>query len=395
MQIAASPFLSHCSRLLYSRRFQRGLTLGFTLASLLTMALPRSASAFACPNGGRAGLGCFLDDGRRGRTTCDDECIPTEGVPVPSGTVTPKYMVMTVIYAPPGSNGCMHQSNVSYGSGSTLGTSVSASKSFRWESEVKTSTGGGVLGKSEIGVSFKFGGSTVSNQEMTISKQSTTTINMSGPCRDGIDHDQDQIWLWLGPRLKVRLPNNEVQWSFESNAIVDIQWVTVGELKNPASMRPGVASQLARYGINGADYAAMLGADPFAFDPNAGYDRERYTPVNMTFPYRPASSGGSVSNLGHQMVTAMMQSHGMTRSHDYTVGMTVSGEASFFGVFNSKISASGSWTWSSTNSSSNSEGTQNSALVMVGSPSDGYTGPTSLYVLYDRIYKTFAFAPYF
>ena len=47
------------------------------------------------------------------------------------GTVSPKYLVLTVIYAPPGTEGGSSSSSVVYGSGSTTGSTVSSTGSFK------------------------------------------------------------------------------------------------------------------------------------------------------------------------------------------------------------------------------------------------------------------------
>lgn len=61
-----------------------------------------------------------------------------------TGTVRPRYQVLTLVYAPPGTNGGKSTSSVDYGSGSTTSTTTSASSSFKAGIDVSASAGGNV-----------------------------------------------------------------------------------------------------------------------------------------------------------------------------------------------------------------------------------------------------------
>src|SRR5688572_10972611 len=62
-----------------------------------------------------------------------------------SGTVRLPYLVLTVLYAPPGTNGGKSSSQAAYGDGSTTGTSVSATSSFRQGVSVSVKATGGIF----------------------------------------------------------------------------------------------------------------------------------------------------------------------------------------------------------------------------------------------------------
>ncbi len=59
------------------------------------------------------------------------------------GTVLPKYMILTVIYAPPGTNGGHSTSSVEYAAGSSTGTTTSASQTFKLENALSFEASGG------------------------------------------------------------------------------------------------------------------------------------------------------------------------------------------------------------------------------------------------------------
>jgi hypothetical protein len=105
---------------------------------------------------------CFLN-GKQGTRTCMSNgffgpCQIPADPPPPSGTAQPKYKILTVIYAPPGTQGGGSTSSVAYGSGSTVGSTVSVSETFKQNYAVSVSAKAGFLGDGgEIGGSFSYG----------------------------------------------------------------------------------------------------------------------------------------------------------------------------------------------------------------------------------------------
>ena len=98
-----------------------------------------------------------------------------------TATLKPSYMVLTVLYAPPGTNGGKSSSQVSYTAGSTTGTTVSVTSAFKSTVKVKVGleVGSGVV---TLGVNAGFSGSTGSSgtQSMTISKTAANEIDVPG-----------------------------------------------------------------------------------------------------------------------------------------------------------------------------------------------------------------------
>jgi hypothetical protein len=101
-------------------------------SAVLLVAISGQAMAL-CQEG--TTLSCTIN-GKPGKKECFGSgfgpCEPTGGSSPPpvTGTVTLKYKVLTVLYAPPGTNGGMSTSQVSYSSGSTTGSTTTATSSF-------------------------------------------------------------------------------------------------------------------------------------------------------------------------------------------------------------------------------------------------------------------------
>jgi hypothetical protein len=348
---------------------------------------------------------CTTADGRTGATSCNldiglnvtESCSPTEPLRE-SGSVFPKYMILTVAYAPPGSQDCKYNSTASYGEGNTLGTTVGASSSAKQGTKVTTSVG---TESQELGASFGYAGSKSNSQEMTISKTVNSAISAPGPCRDGIDHDADQIWLVLEPELPLSITksegcescSDELSWSLAPDSGTTI-WVYAGELKGTLAMRPSTLKAFQAHGITGDDQAAILNADPLAFwagDSTEAPDASRFVRIPGTFPYEPPVPGASPGSRSYSMTTEASAKSSSESSYEYTVGLSISGSVEFASFLQAKLSVETSWTWTNTNSAAFSESNSTAASVTIGSPSDGYAGPTSIAVYYDTIFKTYAF----
>jgi hypothetical protein len=360
------------------------------------------------PDGADGACGCVdgttapcIVDGKRGTRECFNgrwgPCVlpePPAAAPAKNGTVRPKYFILMVIYAPPGTDGGRSSSSVTYGSGSTTGSTVSASRSFKQSGSVSVTASAGILGaKTQVGMSFGYGTSTTNNQSLDIKKSGSTEITVVGPGVDGVDHDRDQIWLWLNPVLNLSLTPTSAAWKLEDNPQADIQFVFVGHLKDPSKMPPGLTQRLQSYGITTADFPEILKADPFA-NGSALIDSRRYQSLNTTFPYEPPfAQGDPATTFRFNASYSSTASTSSSTQNETTVGVSVSGDVGFTSLFKTSVKAEGKWTWTSTETKGSSSGTSESATVTVGGPAFGYTGPTDMAVYYDAIYKTFMFAP--
>lgn len=282
---------------------------------------------------------------------------------------------------------------MTYGAGSTSGTSTSTVKSFKQNYSVTASTGAGFLGSGgEIAASFSYGRSTADTKAIDLKKTSGTQINHRGPAIDGIDHDRDQIWLWLNPTVEVTVGASGGEWKIPGPQTMDIQYVYVGHLKNPSLMPPGLASRLQSYGFTTEDYAEILKANPYAYGTPA-LDTNRYKPLQTTFPYEPPyAPGDPVPTFSFNASFSNTWTGTTSTTNEYGTGLKITGTADI-AILKAKLVAEGKWTWSDTDTQSASAGTTETAQVTVGGPSYGYAGPTNMAVYYDVIYKSFLFRP--
>ncbi len=161
-----------------------------------------------------------------------------------SGTAFPSYYIFTLIYTPPGCTpstssagyNCGSGSYVSYGSGSSAGSTASIEKSMG----VSTSLTATVNGIVSLGGGYSE--TTTNGSSITISKETNNVVTWpspgpSGP--DGINHDYDQFFLLLNPAVAMNgwhdpvTGQNHAQWSLgtKNGAPARIQRVQVSYLR--------------------------------------------------------------------------------------------------------------------------------------------------------------------
>lgn len=313
-----------------------------------------------------------------------------------NGTVQPRYKILTVIYAPPGTKGGGKSSSVTYGSGSTTGSTVSVTKSFKQNYSISVSqevgflgTGGGVEG------SFSYGRNSSDKTSLDIKKTVSTEISASGPSIDGIDHDRDRIWLWLNPSIKLSLTTNSAQWTLDKSHPASqpaiLQYVYIGWLKKPSDMPPGVMASLQKAGITTQDFEEIMKADPYATTIPA-IDTNRFKALHTTFPYEPPyAPGESPDQYKYAFSSSGIDTHSSSVMNQYKVGLKISGSANFLTLSKTSIKGQSEWEWTDTVDHSTSIGSSESASAIVTGPSYGYNGSTNIEVYYDLLYKTFLF----
>lgn len=308
------------------------------------------------------------------------------------GAVTPKYLVLTVIYAPPGTNGGHSSSSVSYSAGSTTGTTTSASQSFKQANSLSLEASGGFLGNGGgAGLSFDWSHSSTDTQSLDIKKSTTSTINRTGPSQDGINHDEDAIYLLLNPTINLDLSSSSARWAL-ANTRSPIQYVYVGWLNGHVKMPTNISSALSMAGISPSDYKDILARDPLANGSNT-LDSARFVPINTTFPYEPPyASTDPVPTITTNITDSSTQTVGSEVDDTYKVGLSVSTSGNYLDFAKASLKDTASWEWTNKSSISNSTGTVQTASVTVGGPAFGYTGPTLMELYIDTIYHTFAFA---
>ncbi|MFC5864180.1 DUF5050 domain-containing protein [Acidicapsa dinghuensis] len=322
--------------------------------------------------------------------------------PIATGTMRPKYYILTVLYAPPGMNGGGSVSSVlgnvvssvNYSSASSTGTATSVSSSFKDGVTVETSIGLNIplLTKFEVDAQFNASQTTTDQTSETITSSTTFAQNVPGPGADGINHDHDMFVLMLNPLIGVAIyPGNIMQWNMGVNGpVMNIQFPYVGWLKNPSTMPPGVKQQLDAAGLTAADYAQILTANPFAQGATA-IDSNRFVPTPQTYPYQPPfSASDPVFTNTITLQSSVTESENHTVQNQYSVSVSV--EADFNLLLTPKLKITGSLEWTNTNSYGTSSTSTQTAAATVGGPAFGYSGPTDVVVYWDTLYSSFLFA---
>lgn len=320
-----------------------------------------------------------------------------------SGSVFPQYMVLTVVYAPPGTAGSWPKSTVEYAKNSQLGTSISITDSFKYDNKLSISAGFGPPTGPNASIGTGFGVSTMTQDQLTndVKLSSSSSTKYAGPSMDGVNHDLDQIYLWLNPKVTFGLTAAGTLWSLgtKDDASALVQYVYVAWLKDPASMPEEVAGMLASHGITPDEYPKILGHDSFASNPTPWLDdqagfQKRFQPTLTSFPYEPpALPGTTPPTLSYSQSTSSTVTTTKTTEDSYSVMLNFSAGFDFLGLFKASLKDDETWTWTSRSSIGKSSSESQIASLSITGPSFGYNGPTVYYVYWDSLYGAFVFMP--
>jgi hypothetical protein len=125
-----------------------------------------------------------------------------------TGFINPKYVVVGVMYAPPG-----QLSDVQYTNTTMVGNTISLSNSFQSGVGYSVTVGGGIGAASVFGGQVKLTATESTDYNQTSSSSSTNTLTQAStvrytvsgtPTEAPINHDYDYILLWLNPELLVQ-----------------------------------------------------------------------------------------------------------------------------------------------------------------------------------------------
>jgi hypothetical protein len=357
--------------------------------------------------------------------TCGTKCNACQLTTSPAAFAYPKFYVVGLFYSPPGCTktataACATQSTVDYIDGSSAGTKISSSNSFQSGVDIKVDATLG-LGTDGKGGSFGLGGSfgysttTTDTSSESLTKSSSLEEKFAGN-QDGVNHDQDTFLLLLNPAVAAKpihtFDSNYAchitgaSWSFGINTKIAptqaLYKLSVGNLKNPATMPADVAAQLKLLNFTPADYQTILAQDPLASNPLASpttIASGRFVPTTITFPYQPPDvstecNSGVCSCLSLQgtLKNEYAADMGTSSKSEYKVGVTQSGGINA-GVFKLGESIALNYDWISTSTQDDLTGSTQSATASVQCPSIGYNGPTLMEVYWDNLYGSFVFFP--
>lgn len=303
-------------------------------------------------------------------------------------TVYPKYFIGSVIYVPPGQG----PSSITYGAGIMTGTTVSTTQS--WTSSSSVGGGVGYSGISgSINFSNEFGGSTKSTTDVQITKNQNITY--TGPASNSINHDYDQVVIFLGVQVHVSVDYlGNVTWTPDFSQMINHGFAETGYPITVGCLRPGgtipsnqctaLFSFLGSVGITSSDYSTIVGADPFS-NPNISQipDKKRYVLIDaVNFIPNPTTSTVTYSESNNTSLT-----NETTTSYTSTVSSTVG--ASYDGI---SLNSTNSFKWTYSSTLTDKTGSTGSSTFTLTLPSYPYSGPSTLFIYEDTIFKTFMFS---
>jgi hypothetical protein len=291
-----------------------------------------------------------------------------------------KYLILNVVYTPPGSGGGGQTGSVTYANGSTAGTTISATDSFKTTSAISVDFKGGPI---DIAASYQTSLDQSNTQEVDVKTSSSYSINIPSSKADGIDHGTDQITILLNPTINLALTLTSAKWypTFVGSHIVIL---TVAQLRQIQPIEAGTLAELASAGIAPSDYAAILSHDPLAA--GAALDSNRYVPFGG-YPYNP----GSLDSQTQTLTYASTDTSKTEATDSSEVGFSISVTSGFLTIATTTLKDSNTWVWTNSSSHAVSSGTTQSAAFTLVNPSTTWSGNTWVQVYFDRVYNTFAF----
>jgi hypothetical protein len=337
------------------------------------------------------------------------------------GTVNPSYVVLSVIYAPPGSGTTQNQSYVDYTNTTEVGTDTSLSNSFSQSNEFSVS---GVAS----GQSFGLTGSETQEEDTS----SSIAINQTSSVSDkypglypamtaGLNHDNDIILLWLNASMDCEAeqswtPSSHYQtWPTQTNCILydttgtpgdpddplmDVVQLPVGWLNGDFTMETDVQNILANHGVTSAYYQDILNADPYASCKastscvqNIGANATRFTLASGAGAAFPFEDNGTQTLYTVNYSSTKTQGQGASDTH--SVSFSVGGGGAFLGILDTTLKNQNTLTWTNKWSETTTKMVGQTAAINIAepSPSNGYDGPSQFEVYQDNVYGTFMCYP--
>jgi hypothetical protein len=322
------------------------------------------------------------------------------------GSLFPKYVVLSVIYSPPGA-----QSFVDYTNTIMLGTSSSWSKSFSNSTTITVgfSATNSIVGGLNGSVSTQWSQTAETDGSIAIEKTTSTSTLVRGPLDSnlGIDHDFDIVFVWLNPRADFYVTSpSAANWSYTFDQRdpangMDVIQLFVSQLKNPSTITdPNIITRLAKTwdtsglgGLTNADLLAIAQRDPFwnlGTTPASTVDPTRFdVEGGETFSYIPPPPGGQPTTTTFTETYQTTTTQGRSATDQYTVAYTRSGSVGAKNFFTANIVVTDQLQWQNKWTSTHSQSTTQSSSFSITGPPSGYTGLTNVQLYKDNVYGTF------
>ena len=347
-----------------------------------------------------------------------------------SGSIYPKYQVVGLTYAPPGS-----KSTVTYSNGFLQGTATSNGSS--WKNvlgvKVQVTTGAdlfGILsGKSTEVASANWTQTGGNTSSLSIQQTLTSGLTVDGPplvngVDQGVDHDYDLVYVWLNPAVLLSFTGNAVitggyyydqrdgetpetcnGQTYSGVTGMDVVPLTIGQLRGTQpitdqclQVRLSRPWDTALGGLTTEDFQQIAVADPFygnpSYNPNTDTTSGRFDVPQGSTIFTFVEGSGTPQSYSSSYNTTSTK--GQSTSTAYSVGFSISGDASaaFLAEVDRKITISDTFTYTNTWSQTVTSGTTQSDSFTIVPPAAGtYPGATNIQVWKDNIYGSFMFFP--
>lgn len=357
------------------------------------------------------------------------------GTVYPAGWVNPKYIVIGVEYAPPGSSSKVtYTKNTVVGNTTTTGSSFNNKVSQSISLSGSTSLLGFFSGKETTTISGSYAQQSGSSTTVSVSQTTSNETGLQGftDPKNGVNHNYDYIFVWLNPVALfydytdssgvVHVVSTGYGYDLTDQRVfndMDVIGIPVGCINGylPAQSSAwtatcdDIASVYARTwaaknvdgstpGLTTADLTNILHADPFYTTYTPTLASGSFTTTDGRFT--ECDTSGCTETIDFEPNLSDTYSQGYTstttNTHNYSHTETFSVEQQFtssifWKTFTLSLQTSDemTWTYSSSHAVSNSQG-QTASFSIVG-PSPGYTGPLQFVAFQDNYYGTFMFFP--
>jgi len=289
--------------------------------------------------------------------------------------VNPKYYVVSVLYAPPGKG-----SEVSYGTGSTLGAKTSFSMLFGAGAAIR-----GVTNVADISATYTY--ATGSGTSFELSKSKTATLGLAAQA-DGVDHANDMFLIWLNPSLAVEKVSYN-GWTRIGAGMrnrdgkpIKVVMVPASQLQDPRTMPPDRRADFA--GFTPQDYATILKTSPFT---GGTWSDSRFEKLESIQVSGPDTAESAIPVVGLELAEAQTRTRSTLTKQTVDVDAVFGFSASF--ILEAGVKVGARLTFEQMSTDDLAAGTTQRATVSLKSSTVGYSEVVDVY--YDRIYKTFAF----
>jgi Galactose oxidase, central domain/Kelch motif len=356
-----------------------------------------------------------------------------DGPALQTGIVNPKYVILSVQYAPPGA-----KSTVDYGNSTNIGTSTSTDSSFSSSKNLSITVGiqtpkgnpvsGALMGGLSDTVSTTNSITQDSTSSVAFNNLSSNDITVPGPASNtvGLAHQFDKIEIWLNPVANFTASGSNVNLSnyffdlADTSKNMDTVTLTLQQLQNPSLItNQNQLDQLMRSwalplsdgsspGLTSADLLNIAAADPFSVpsysptfvvyaDGTCSTDGRFCLSNNTDIQYASPQQGGQGNVLkfveGYTKTATEGQSVKDMHSVEFSVDANASG--GFLGLFTVDLKTSTTLTFGNQWSTQTSVVMGQTVTTTITPPlfTDNYTGPTEFDIFQDNIYGTLMFNP--